>query len=466
MTGIHSSPALVKVTGLVGGFKPEELISSLMSIERLPLERMDYERVVQESQESALRSVQSSLQSLAGSAEELGFPTLFTTSQSASSSEPSRVTATVTGGAAIGGYEVGVTQLASAAQRSFSFASPAESQAISIDGHELLLAAGESLAQLVGAINSDKEATVYAAAVGETLVLSSRQTGSGANFIEVASAGGALVEVAGTAKEGRDAEYEVDGVAGSSSSNTVTGAIAGVTLMLDAVTTAGPVTIDVSPPSVDVEQVVEHVSAFVNQYNATIGKLHAELSTKPPSSLQERAQTGAGTLFGNFELMDLLTQMRTAVYTPLAGLPAEMSSLASIGIASGGGEANGGSSEAAIEGKLSLDEATLREALESNPEGVRKMLEGWTASFRQNIESYSGPGGTIAQQLQSDESQVGYIGTQINSLTETLQLRQQNLEARYSALEVTLQRYNSQSSWLAGQIASLTGSESSSATTL
>jgi flagellar hook-associated protein 2 len=467
MTTIASSEAL-KVTGLVGGFKPEELISSLMAVERLPVQRMDYERLLQESQESSLRSVQTSLEALSSNAEELGFPTLFDTSQSATSSEPSRVSATVSAGAAIGGYEVGVTQLASAAQRTFSFTSPTEAQTISIDGNEVQVAAGETLSALAGAINSDKEATVYAAAVGETLVLSSRQTGSGSSFIEVLSPGGALVEVADTAKEGKDAEYTVDGVAGVSASNTLTEAIPGVELTLGAVTGSGPVTIDVSPPSVDVEKVVEQVKSFVTQYNATIGKLQSEISAKPPSSLAERAETGIGTLFGSSELTGLVSSMRTSVYTPIAGLPAEMSSLASIGISSGS-TTSSSFSESSVEGKLTLDEATLEEALKTNPEGVRKMLEGWTKPFRENVEAFSGPGGTIASQLQTDETQASYIGTQITTLTETLELRQHNLEARYTALEVALEKYNTQSTWLASQIASLEGgseSSSSAATTL
>ncbi len=47
----------------------------------------------------------------------------------------------------------------------------------------------------------------------ETIVFSSRTTGAtGGEFIKVADSAGALVEKAGTAKEGRDAQFIVDGV--------------------------------------------------------------------------------------------------------------------------------------------------------------------------------------------------------------------------------------------------------------
>ena len=75
---------------------------------------------------------------------------------------------------------------------------------------------------LANTINADSKATVYAAAVnGETLVLSTRETGAtGAGFIQVSDPGGTLVEQAALAKEGRNAEYKLDGVAASSTTIT------------------------------------------------------------------------------------------------------------------------------------------------------------------------------------------------------------------------------------------------------
>ena len=46
------------------------------------------------------------------------------------------------------------------------------------------------------------------------MVLSTRETGAKAGFIAVTDPGGTLVEQAGTAKEGVNAEYTIDGVAG------------------------------------------------------------------------------------------------------------------------------------------------------------------------------------------------------------------------------------------------------------
>jgi flagellar hook-associated protein 2 len=460
--GSAGTQPLLRMQGLASGLKSEEIISALMAIERRPLARMGEQQVVGQAQESGLRSLQSSLQALAASAGELASPLLFAAHQTASSSEPSRVSATAANGAASGGYEVSVTKLASAAQRVFTYSPPAAAQTITIDGREVRLRAGETLAELANAINSDSEMTVYAGAVGsETLVLAARKTGAlGSGFIEVAGAAGALSEKAGSAREGTNAEYTVDGIAGSSASNTVTEAIPGVTLTLAAVTSAGPVSVDISTPGISAGRLSEQVKAFVGAYNTTIAKLESEVSTKPAVGLQAQAETRTGTLFGDSELQRMAGALRQSIYTPVGGLPLAMSSLASIGISGGAPSGANPPSQAAIEGKLTIEEATLQEALNTNPQGVRKMLEAWAQSFQQTVESYSGPGGALDARIQGDEAESTYTAHQITALEETLAVRQHTLEAQYVALEVAVQRSSSQSSWLAGQLTKLASSTS------
>lgn len=459
--GSASAPPM-KIQGLGSGLKTEEIISELMSIERRPLTRLQEEQSLQQAQASALRNLQSSLQSLALSASEMGSSALFGTSQTVSSSEPSRIGASTSGpGAAIGGYELEVSKLASAAQRTFAFKSPAAADAISIDGHELKLAAGASITELVNAINADSEATVYAAATNsETVVLSNRATGSGVSFIEVSDPGGALTEKAGTAREGRDAEYSLDGVAGSSSSNTLTEVIPGVTLTLNALTSAGPVTIDVAPPAPETSKIKAQVQAFVKQYNSTLEAIEHEVSTKPPAGLQAQAEARSSRLFGDTELFGLLASMRKAIYTPISELPAQMSSLASIGVNTGAA-GPGIPSQASIEGKLTIDESQLEEAIKTDPSGVQKMLKQWSSSFEGALNVYAEAGsGTLASRIGSDESESSHISQQITSLTEALAVHQQALEARYVALETAMSKISAQGSWLAGQFASLQSSSS------
>jgi flagellar hook-associated protein 2 len=280
--------SLFNVSGLASGLNTDEIITELMSIAREPVVRLTHEQTKLNAQQQQLTTIQTSLRQLSQAAFELGSPVLFDTVQTISSSDPTEVSATATagGGAAVGGYELQVSQLASAAQRTFSFLSPTSDQTLTIDGHPFTIAAGESAGGLAAAINADPTATVYAAATNsETIVLSDRATGdTGSGFIEVADPGGSLSEVAGKAKQGQNAEYTLDGVAASSTANTLTGAVAGVTLELKALTTGtGPVTIDVAPPAPSTSAIATQVKSFVELYDSTIGAIQTQLTTKPPA---------------------------------------------------------------------------------------------------------------------------------------------------------------------------------------
>ncbi|HEY7932415.1 MAG TPA: flagellar filament capping protein FliD, partial [Solirubrobacteraceae bacterium] len=265
-----STAAPINITGLASGLNTNEIISALLSSERAPVTRLTGQQERLQGDQQQLQSIQNSLQALSFSAAEFSLPSTFETSQTVTSSEPTRVSATSTTGAGVGGYEVEVTQLANSAQRTFTFKSPASEDTINIDGQEIALEAGATAQDLASAINSDSKSTVYAAALENgTVVLSNRATGNtGSEFIKVTDPGETLVEKAGTAKEGRDAEYKVDGVSGTSKSNTVSEAIPGVTLSLNGLTTTGPVTVDVQAPTASTSLVQSQIQSFITLYNS------------------------------------------------------------------------------------------------------------------------------------------------------------------------------------------------------
>ena len=359
-----STGSPITFTGLASGLDTSSIVAALMAVDREPVVHLTAEQSKLAAQQTTLGSIQSSLQKLSFAASEFALPSLFETSQTASSSEPLRVAAVTTAGAGVGGYEVEVTQLANSAQRTFTFASPTATETLKIDGHEFTIEAGTTAKALASKINASSASTVYAAALENgTIVLSNRHTGSTAGeFIKVSSPGGTLTEVAASAKEGKDAEFKVDGVAGTASSNSVTTAIAGVTLTLEGLTTTGPVTIDVQPPAPSITQVEAQVQAFTKLYNSTVETIESQLTTKPPKGANEG---GVGTLFGDQELSSLLTAMRQAMYEPIAGLPAEMSSPADIGLNTGAPSTS--TSQASLEGLLSFSPAKLAESIRRQP---------------------------------------------------------------------------------------------------
>jgi flagellar hook-associated protein 2 len=446
----------ITVSGLASGLNTSSIIQALMSAERQPVTHLTDEQDKLRGEQTQLQSIQSSLQKLALAASEFSLPTQFEGAQTVTSSEPARVSAAASAGAAIGAQEIEVTQLADSAQRTFTFTSPAAQAKITIEGQEFTVKAGASAKELAGEINSDDSATVYAAVLGNgNVVLSSRATGSGSKFIDVSEAGGVLSEVAGSAKEGKNAEYKVDGVEGTSASNTVTDAIPGVTLTLDGLTTtSGPVTIDVQPAGLSDSAVEAKMQSFVKLYNSTIEAIQKELATKTVAKPQNSSELATGSLFGDTELESLLDTMRQAMYEPIAELPAEMSSPADIGLSTGA--ATGGTpSQASIEGQLELNTAKLSEALKSNPAGVQKMLEGWGRALQSTLTGVAEPGGTLEARINGDSSQITQLGSQIAAMNEMLLQREKALQATYAELEGVISKNTAQGNWLTSQQESL-----------
>jgi flagellar hook-associated protein 2 len=455
--GVNSAgSAPITITGLASGLETTKIIAALMGAEREPVTHLSNEEAKLQAEQSALQSIQSNLQTLSSSASEFSLPSLYESSQSVTSNEPARVSAATTSGAGVGGYEVEVTQLANSAQRTFAFASPAGEQALTIDGQEFTLKAGENAKELASAINNNGKATVFAAVLeGETIVLSNRATGStGGEFIKVT--GAALTEKAGTEKEGKDAEFKVDGVAGTSSSNTVTNAIAGVTLTLGGLTPSGPVTIDVQAPGANVSAVEAQVESFVKTYNATVEAIQGQLATKPIAKPESSGEYSVGILFGDVELTSALDTVRVAMYEPIAGLESAMSSPEDIGISTGAPTGGGVSSQASLEGLLTVDPSKLAEAIKANPAGVQKMLEQWSQSLQSTINNVAAPGGALEARANGDGAQISQLTTQINTMNELLAHREKSLQATYAALESVISRNSTQSAWLTQQQESLT----------
>jgi flagellar hook-associated protein 2 len=442
----------ITISGLASGLDTSSIISALMSVERESVTRVTDQQEKVQGQQQELQTLQSSLQQLSFAASEFVLPSLYENSQAATSSEPTRVSAATTTGAAVGGHEVEVTQLANSAQRTFSFTSPAAEDKLTIDGNEYTVKAGETAKELASAINSDSKSTVYAAVLEDgSLALSDRATGNtGTEFIKVSDPGGALTEVAGSGKEGKNAEYTVDGVKGTSSSNLVTSAIPGVTLTLNGLTPTGPVTINVQPPGLSVSAVESQMQSFIKLYNTTVAAIQKQLVTKPPGA-SATTELGSGSLFGDVELSGLLNTMRQSMYEPITGLPSEISSLFDLGVSTGAASGSGGTSAATLEGQLTLNTATLTKAIQTDPAGAEEVLQRWSQSLQSVLSSVSEPGGTLEERINGDTSQASELTQQISTMNEMLIQREKALQATYAQLESVLSQNTSQSTWLTSQ---------------
>lgn len=468
----------MQVTGLASGLDTNAIVQALMATQQQQVTNLQNQQTGLTAMNTQLTSIQSALQKVAADAQALGSPSLFALTQTISSTNSTLVGATATSnnGAVVGGYQVSVSALASASQKTDSFTSQSSANTVTIDGQQISLAAGASADDLVNAVNSNSNldvwATVTQEASGNTpaqIVFSDRQTGepSGSNYIQVSDTAGALTDT-GNDVPGTDAAYTINGGATQySSSNTISGAslggttqptqgqgatqtIPGVTLSLNGVTGSSPVTVTVGTPAPSTTNIQTAVQQFVTDYNSAITMIQTQLTQTPSSS-----DPTQGTLFGDQDLQQLLSNMRDQMDATVGGLTGNMSSMLDAGISTGAASGTAAPSQSAISGDLTLDATTLTQALTNNATAVHQMLQSWSISFSSMVNNEAAPGGTIDTRLQGDDTQSNYLATQISNMQAANAQQQSELVQEFANMEAALSSSQSTSSWLTSQLNSL-----------
>jgi flagellar hook-associated protein 2 len=446
-----------QITGISSGLNTDQIIQELMAVKQEPLNNLENEQSLLNARNSELVTLQGELQTVQTDAMALLDPSLYQPAQTVSSSDSSAVSATLASstGAVEGGYSVSVTALAQSAQRTFSYTPPSSNDAITIDGTAVTISANESASSLAGAINSNSSLDVYATATQSgNIVLSDRATGlQSGSYIQVSDPAGALSEITADAYAGQNAAYAIgSGATQTSASNTIAGAIPGVTLTLSSLTGANPVTVNVSPPAVGSSKISTALQQFITDYNKTITDIQTQLSTTPSSA----NGTQTGTLYNDQDLKDLLMQMRSAMYATISGVSGgSMSTMLDIGVSTGATTGSGTESASALAGDLTLNTSTLQSAISSNPQGVQQLLAGWSNSFSTLVGTEADAGGTLAQRINGDTTQVSQLGQQISTMQAALTDQENQLVQQFAAMEKALSSNSSESSWLTQQIKAL-----------
>ncbi len=434
----------VTISGLASGLDTESIIANLMKIERAPRARMELQQGQAKARETALRDILGKLEAVSNAADSLQSAGLWADTQTVRSSAPESVSVRRLSGTGPGGYQVSVSQLARAEQRTYAFTQSAAPSTLTVGGRKIELGANATLSDAVTAINADLATGVYAVAVSGRLVLSSRQTGA-ASTINASGAG--IEEETAKRKAGLDAEYSVDGVAGSSASNVITNAIPGLELTLGAVTPGAA--ISVGNPAPNTEAISSQVKAFVGAYNAAVDAIRNRLTEKRVPGAESQADANKGVLFGDTALNGLLSQLRQTV---------SESGVAALGISTGAPSATVTSSSDSVIGHLTLDEAKLSAALESDPAGTRTKLtgkKGLGERLDKILEPNLGSRGSLSERLSSVAAESSRIGDAMSALDTRLEMREERLRIQFAMMESALSKAKTESEWLNGQLAGL-----------
>jgi flagellar hook-associated protein 2 len=436
--------APITISGLASSLDTESIIANLMKIEKLPQARMELQQGQAKARETALREIQSKLQAVSDAADALSSPGLWADTQTVHSSAPESVAVRRLSGAGPGGYQVSVSQLARAEQRTYAFAQSATPSQLTIGGKSIELGANATLGDAVAAINAEPAAGVYAVAVGGRLVLSSRQTGAAST---IAATGATIEEETGKRRAGLDALYSVDGVEGSSASNVVSEAIPGLELTFGAVTASAAVS--VGAPAPDSEAVKSQVKAFVSAYNAAVDAIRDRVTEKRIPGASSQAEANQGVLFGDTALNGLLGQLRQAV---------SESGVAALGVSTGAPGAAVSAESDSVLGHLTVDEAKLTAALEADPLGTRAGFGG-TGGLSDTLDELLAPSlgtqGLLAERLSSAAAEGSRLGDSMAALDTRLEQREERLRLQFAAMESALSKAKTESEWLNGQLAGL-----------
>jgi len=107
------------------------------------------------------------------------------------------------------------------------------------------------------------------------------------------------------------------------------------------------------------------------------------------------------------------------------------------------------------DGTFTFDADAFQKALTTDPQGTQAILSGVAANVGAAATAASDKyDGSITTSITGQQSVARDLTTQIDSWTDRLTRRRATLQAQYSALETSLSKLQSQSSWLAGQLAS------------
>lgn len=438
------------VDGLVSGLDTTSLIQSLMQAERQPQVRLQTKRASAQKVIDVYQQLNTRLDALRTAAEALNGALDWKVSKATSSNE-AVVTAAVTSSAPATAIAFSVASLA----RSHAVASasltvdPAvdvvTTGPITVGTTTITDVGGGTLNDVASAINASGAgvtASVVQTAPGQyRLHLSASTTGAASEFTVTGTLGS--LGAFGVVTQATDASITVGDGPGAytttSSTNTFTGLMTGVTLTVQSV---GSATVTVSA---DGEALADSVETLVKAQNDATAWIRS-------NSTYDTATKKAGVLLADSATARLSQRLNEALSSSIGG-----SSLSASGVGMSLGR----------DGVVTFDRAKFLAAYQTDPAAVTAVFtsggagtadDGIAERLRLVSEAATDTvTGTITTAIAGRKSLIADFDDQIEAWSDRLALREQALRKQFSNLETMLGKLRNQSSWLAGQVSTLGG---------
>ena len=425
------------------GINVAQAVSAAITADRAPEQVWLQQQQTLQTQTNTINQIVSSLSTLSNSLNSLSDPVGALTSMGVTSSNTGLVTASASPGTLAGTHVVVVNNLATTASW-YSDSEASSSTPLAAGSFTLQLGSGtpttitigsgvNTLDQLASSINSQNlgvTASVVNDSSGARLAIVSNSSGS-ANDISITNTSGLSFTRANT---GKNASLTVDGIPISSATNTVSGAVTGLTLNLVGASPGTEVNLSISP---DANQISSAVANFVNAYNTVIGEVNSQFA------FDQTNQT-AGPLAGDSTVRMLQDDLLQGMSYSTTG--SAVSTLADLGITMNN------------DGTLSLDSSTLSNAIQNNFSAVQSFLQGtgsngFAESLNNQLNTLTDPAqGAFTVELSSISNEQTDLTNEINNFELYIANQQTVLTNEYTQADIAMQELSTQLSQVQAEL--------------
>jgi flagellar hook-associated protein 2 len=411
-------------------------VNAILYADRAPERLWESQQTALASQTSEINQLQSESSTLTDQLNALQDTSGALYSVSATSSDTSVLSASAVAGTAVGNHTVVVNSIATTANAYSNEVNPATSTLPS-GSFTIVNSAGvaspaipvgtnatnSTLAELAATINANSSLGVTANVItdsnGGRLSLVATTSGSAAAFTIGAGATG-LTFTQPPGATGTDALLTVDGVPIDSASNTVTGAISGVTLNLASQSPGTTVNLTLTPNTGAIETAVD---SFVSAYNTLITDVNSQFAYSSATGTAGPLETDSVIQGFQQGLLD------STNYSAASGT---LQTLASLGVATN------------RDGTLTVNTVTLANAVANTPSAVQSFFQGssangFAASLVTTLNAYTDPTqGAFTVELSSISSANTDLTNQTNTLELYLTAQQASLTTEYNNADIAL----------------------------
>ena len=449
-------------TGIGSGLDIGGLVQQLVAAERAPVEsRIARQEARTQSQLSAFGTLKSALAEFMDTLEAMKDMNDFLV-RKASSGNKDLFTVSADSAAVPAAYSIDVQQLAQAQK----LASSAFENADAVVGTgTLTIAAGatsfeieiteenNTLAGIRDAINQAGDnagvaATIVNAEAGSYLILTAEDTGS-EHAITVTQAGGdgGLSALAYDPANGlagltetvaaQDARVLIDGLEVVSGSNTIAGAIDGISIDLADAAPGEPANLVVENDKAAVRKTID---GFVESWNALVGAFDKLTAFDAESGI-------AAPLQGDASVRAMRTQMRRELGMGVESLDLPFSMLSEIGI------------QTDVDGKLTVDDARLSEVLGTDFQQVGQLFanptEGYATRLFGLVDGMLASDGMLETRTKGLNDHIDRLDDQRIVLDDRMAGLETRLLRKFNALDALVAQLSATSNYLTQQLANL-----------